>query len=55
VKIEILKQFRRLKPGTVTDAVPDGVANVLIRRGMAREVRRGRPPKSKGGLSNDAG
>jgi len=35
--VRILKQFKRLKPGTQAE-LPDGMANVLIRRGFAAEV-----------------
>lgn len=38
MRVKILKTWRRLKPGTEAN-IPDGAANVLVRRGFVEEVR----------------
>jgi hypothetical protein len=38
MKIRVLKDWRRMKTGDVCER-PDGFANVLIRRGIAEEVK----------------
>lgn len=39
MQIRILKFWNWHREGTVLESVPDGMANVLIRRGIAEQVR----------------
>jgi hypothetical protein len=39
MKLKIEQWYRGYTPGTITDALPDGVANELIRRKIASEVK----------------
>lgn len=45
MRVQFLQRWRGFRPDQITD-FPDGAANVLIRRGIAKQKRkRGRPPK----------
>lgn len=39
MKVRLLKPWKFRTVGSVLNAVPDGTANLLIRRGLAEEVK----------------
>jgi hypothetical protein len=45
MKVRLLKNWRYRKIGTVLNEVPDGAANLLIRRGIAETVEVKPEPK----------
>ena len=47
MKVRFVRSWRRYRADHRCE-LPDGMANVLIRRGIAAEVRRGRPPAKQG-------
>lgn len=39
MKVEFLRSWQAYKPGTILASMPDGMANVLRKRGILKEVK----------------
>lgn len=46
--VRLLKPWKFRKVGTILNEVPDGTANLLIRRGIVEVVKPADPPKERG-------
>jgi hypothetical protein len=48
MRVELLRHWKNYSPGKVFEDMPEGAANVLIRRGVARETTPAAKPKAAG-------
>lgn len=46
MKVKFIQSWRFYSRGEVIDAMPDGMANTLVKRGIVQEVREIPEPKS---------
>lgn len=53
MQVQFAKRWKGLRPGMIRE-IPDGAANLLIRRGIAEALKKGRRPRRSKPFIDDA-